>query len=164
MYFHEWKNIRILIKISLKFVLKGPINNIPALAQIMAWRQPGDKPLSEPLMVRLLMHTCVTQPQWVKNNERIMVNPRPQILQGQCYIQSCNGTILHLLISVKYSTIVISHLHILPSVSYPITLPSFTDLISELSRQSTWITVLRQTGPLNILTLNVQGTELSWFN
>ena len=24
---------------------KGPINNIPALIQIMAWRRPGDKPL-----------------------------------------------------------------------------------------------------------------------
>ena len=39
------------IKILLKFVLKGPINNIPALIQIMAWRRPGDKPLSEPMMV-----------------------------------------------------------------------------------------------------------------
>ena len=26
---------------SLKFVPKGPINNIPALVQIMAWRRPG---------------------------------------------------------------------------------------------------------------------------
>ena len=38
-------------KISLKFVSKGPINNIPALVQIMAWPRPGDKPLSEPMMV-----------------------------------------------------------------------------------------------------------------
>ena len=37
-------------KISLKFLSKGPINNIPALFQIMAWRLPGDKPLSEPMM------------------------------------------------------------------------------------------------------------------
>ena len=27
------------------------INNIPALVQIMAWRRPGDKQLSEPMMV-----------------------------------------------------------------------------------------------------------------
>ena len=40
-----------LIKISLKFVPKGPIDNNPELIQIMAWRQPGDKPLSEPMMV-----------------------------------------------------------------------------------------------------------------
>ena len=52
--------------ISLKFVPKGPINNIPALGQIMAWRRPGDKPLSEPMMVILLTHICVTWPHWVK--------------------------------------------------------------------------------------------------
>ena len=45
-FFNE--NVGISIKISLKFVHKGPINNIPALVQIMAWRRPGDKPLSEP--------------------------------------------------------------------------------------------------------------------
>ena len=55
-----------LIKISLKFVPKGPISNIPALVYIMAWRRPGAKPLSEPLMVSLLTHICVTRPQWVK--------------------------------------------------------------------------------------------------
>ena len=44
------------MKISLKFVPKGPINNIPALVQIMALRRPGDKSLSEPMMVSLLMH------------------------------------------------------------------------------------------------------------
>ena len=31
----------------------------------MAWCRPGDKPLSEPMMVNLLMHICVTRPQWV---------------------------------------------------------------------------------------------------
>ena len=45
------QNIWILIEILLKFVAKGPINNIPALVQIMAWCQPGDKPLSEPMMI-----------------------------------------------------------------------------------------------------------------
>ena len=60
------ENVWIPIKISLKFVPKGPINNIPALVQIMAWRRPGDKPLSEPMMVSLMMHICVTRPQWVK--------------------------------------------------------------------------------------------------
>ena len=59
------KDVRISIKISLKFVHKGPINNNPALVQIMAWRRSGDKPLSEPMMVSLLTHICVTRPQWV---------------------------------------------------------------------------------------------------
>ena len=54
------KNVSISIKISLKFVPKGPINNIPALVQIMAWRRPGDKPLSETMMVNLLTHICFT--------------------------------------------------------------------------------------------------------
>ena len=36
--------VRILIKISLKFVSKGPINNIPALVQITAWHRLGNKP------------------------------------------------------------------------------------------------------------------------
>ena len=59
------ENAWISINISLKFVPNGPINNIPALVQIMAWRRSGDKPFSEPLMVRLLTHICVTRPEWV---------------------------------------------------------------------------------------------------
>ena len=55
-----------LTEISLKFVLKVGINNIPTFVQIMAWRRPGDKPLSEPRMVSLPTHICVTRPQWVK--------------------------------------------------------------------------------------------------
>ena len=58
------ENVWIPIKISLKFVPKGLINNIPALVQIMAWRRAGDKPLSEPMMVSLPTHICVTRPQW----------------------------------------------------------------------------------------------------
>ena len=68
------ENIRISIKISLKFVPKGPINNIPTLVQIMAWRRPGDKPLSEPMMVRSLTHICVTRPQWVKAFSRMKMH------------------------------------------------------------------------------------------
>ena len=40
---------------------------IPALVQMMAWRRLGNKPLSEPIMVSLLTHMCVTRPQWVKD-------------------------------------------------------------------------------------------------
>ena len=53
------------VKISLKLVPRGLINNIPELVQIMAWRRPGDKPLSEPMMVSLPTHICVSRPQWV---------------------------------------------------------------------------------------------------
>ena len=56
------ENISLPIKISL-FVPQGLINNILALVQIMAWRRPGDKPLSEPMMVSLPTNICVTRPQ-----------------------------------------------------------------------------------------------------
>ena len=59
------EDVWIALKISLKFVPRVRINNIPALVQIMAWRRPGDKPLSEPMMVSLSTHICVTRPQWV---------------------------------------------------------------------------------------------------
>ena len=44
------ENVWISIKISLKFVPKSPINNIPALVQIM---------------IRLPTHVCITLPQWI---------------------------------------------------------------------------------------------------
>ena len=50
------ENMWISVKISLNFVPKGPISNIPALVLIMAWCRPGDKPLSETMMVRLTTH------------------------------------------------------------------------------------------------------------
>ena len=43
------------------------INNIPALVQIMAQHQQGNRPLSEPMMFRLPTNICVTQLQWVKS-------------------------------------------------------------------------------------------------
>ena len=55
---------------SLKISLKVQITNIPALVQIMAWRRPVDKLLSEPIIVSLLTHMCITQPQWVNWNPR----------------------------------------------------------------------------------------------
>ena len=89
-FFNE--NILISLNISLKFVPKGPINNIPALVPIMAWRRPGDKPLSEPVMVRLPTYICVTRPQWVNwenassHSEMYVLlsgsNATPNITQG----------------------------------------------------------------------------------
>ena len=45
------ENVWIAIETSLRFVPKGPINNIPALVQIRAWHQTSDKPLTEAMMV-----------------------------------------------------------------------------------------------------------------
>ena len=50
------KMYKFQIKISLKFVPKVPINNIPAMVQIMAWHWLGDKSLSELMMVCEQMH------------------------------------------------------------------------------------------------------------
>ena len=75
-----WKeNEWILIKISLKFVPKGPINNIPSLVQIMAWCLQCDEPLSESMMIWLSTHIIVTWPQWVKRET-------PQAVQNKCHV------------------------------------------------------------------------------
>ena len=63
------ENLWISIRISWKFVPRGPINNTPALVQIMAWRRSGDKPLFAPMVVSLPTHLCVTGPQWVINRQ-----------------------------------------------------------------------------------------------
>ena len=73
MHFLEWKCIVwISIRSSLKCVPKGTINNIPSLVQIMAWCRPGDKPLSEPMMVNLLTYIWFIRPHWLNGN---YVNP-----------------------------------------------------------------------------------------
>ena len=60
------ENEGIPLKISLTFVSKGPIDNIRSLVQIMAWRLPCYRPLSDPVMGSLWTHVCVTRSQWVK--------------------------------------------------------------------------------------------------
>ena len=62
------ENVWIPIKISLKFVPKGPINNSPAMVQIMAWHHPGHQPLYEPMVVSLPTHICVAGPQCVNTD------------------------------------------------------------------------------------------------
>ena len=78
-------NIWISINVSLKCVLNGPINNISALVQIMAWRRLGDKPLSEPMMVSLLTHICVTQPRWINHQLPTVLLWLTQNINFQCY-------------------------------------------------------------------------------
>ena len=88
------ENVRILIEISLKFFPKGWINNIPSLVQIMAWRLPGDKPLSESMMVRLQTHICVARPQWVKISLKLVqghpINNIPEMVQIMAWCRSGN--------------------------------------------------------------------------
>ena len=58
------ENTWISLKVSLKFVPRGPINNIPTLVWITAERCPGDKPM----MVSLPTHICVIRPRWVNGS------------------------------------------------------------------------------------------------
>ena len=55
------ENVWISLKITRKFIPAFWINNIPALVKIMAWRQPGEKPLSEPMVFSLVTYICVTR-------------------------------------------------------------------------------------------------------
>ena len=108
------ENVEISIKISLKFVPKGPINNIPSLVQVMAWRRPGDKPLTEPMVVKSLTHICVTRPQWVK---RIMAVEDFKYIfvdlksRASHHCNNCNDVIMGAVasqitsVSVIYSTV-----------------------------------------------------------
>ena len=82
------ETVLISIKISLKFIPKGPINNIPALVQIMAWRRPGAKPLSEPMLPTLLTHIYVTRPQWVKSVSPKLLTADPHVMMRYTFDKS----------------------------------------------------------------------------
>ena len=56
------ESVYISISISLKFVPRGPNYSSSGLA----CSRPGDKPLSELMMISLLAHMCVTRHKWVK--------------------------------------------------------------------------------------------------
>ena len=64
MHYLKWK-CRNFDWDSTEFCSQGPIDNTPALIQIMAWRRPCNKLLFDPKMVSLLAHIGVTRPQWV---------------------------------------------------------------------------------------------------
>ena len=118
------ENAWISLEISLKFVPKVQINNIPALVQIMAWRRPGDKPFSEPMVVSLPTHICITRPQWVdvgllavinvcspdsllQHSHRCIILFSGSVLRcGSCYVS-------HILCTVLY--LVLLFFHILPA-------------------------------------------------
>ena len=78
------------IRFSLTFLSNGPINNIRALVQIMAWRRPGDKLLSEPMMVILLMNLWSTRPQWVNNRDALSLH-RISEMDKSLYLYQIKG-------------------------------------------------------------------------
>ena len=62
-FFNE--NDRIQIPISLKFLPRGPIDNKPALVQVMAWCWTGNKPLSVPMLTQYTDACIQHQGRWV---------------------------------------------------------------------------------------------------
>ena len=58
------ENVWISLEISLKFIHRIQLTIFQHWFR--CW-QPGDKPLSEPMMVSLLMHICISWPQWVNS-------------------------------------------------------------------------------------------------
>ena len=65
MHCHKWKYMN-FNKNFTKVCFNVTNDNIPALVQLMVWHQPCEKPFSESTMVSLMMHICVTRPQWFK--------------------------------------------------------------------------------------------------
>ena len=63
MHFLKWKYFNLEFHWSL-------FPRVQVLVRIMAWCRPGDKPLSEPMMITLLMQICATQPQWDNANQK----------------------------------------------------------------------------------------------
>ena len=86
MYFLEWKRINFDCECN-EVCFHGSsylMNPIPALVQKMAWHQPSDKPSSQPMMVSLLTHICVTRPQWVKGQVTEMYRLKLRNTESQC--------------------------------------------------------------------------------
>ena len=52
MHFLQWKCLNFYEELT-EAVPIVPINNIPALVEIMAWCRPGDKPSPQPMLVRI---------------------------------------------------------------------------------------------------------------
>ena len=84
-FFRE--NVWISLKISLNFVAKVPVTNIPTLVQIILWfgTGQGNKPSSGPLVVSLQMHKYVTRPRWVKGIRYYI-----RLIKTRCYIPRGN--------------------------------------------------------------------------
>ena len=82
------ENMKILIKMSLKFISMGPINNIPALVQTMARCRKGDKPLSETMLNVVLV--C-----W-RIHTSLGLNEAPSHYMNQCGLITGKVQCLHL--------------------------------------------------------------------
>ena len=87
----------ILIWISLKFVPKDPIDNTPALVQVMAWCRAGDEPLSEPLLSSSVKHICDTRGRWDNITNKVQWHsPLSSLTENVQFIKMHKLKIVHL--------------------------------------------------------------------
>ena len=153
MHFLEWKWMT-SIKISLKFVPKVPINNIQALVQIMAWRWPGDKPLSEPMMVVLPTHICGTRPQWV--NSYLWVCNAQHVYVA---VEQQHGHVLHSFVA-KFHEIGMKIYVIIHCTKYILYVGTVETCVSQMSLQNTKIVIaLKKEWPVNFICIFAFGTK-----
>ena len=100
------------------------MNNIPTLVRVMAWRRTGDKPLSEPMIVRLPTHICVTRPLWVltRLGFGIILFKCRSIMRvtGKCFVSSwwpwfqsrSSVLIIYICMCIPHMSSVIGHIYI----------------------------------------------------
>ena len=70
---------------------KGPINNTPASLQMIPWRQLGNRPLTEPMVVRLPKHVWLTRPQWIKTEAHGTMSNKNLNGDRTVYIKALNS-------------------------------------------------------------------------
>ena len=81
----SWMQIyKVRLNFHLSFFSKGPIKNIPALVQMMAWCGPATSHyLNQWWLASLLTHICVTRPQWCGGSLRWRHNARDSVSNHQ---------------------------------------------------------------------------------
>ena len=80
-YLNENENI--LIQISLQLVPRSPIDNKPALVQVVAWPWTGNKPLPEPMMTQFTVHICGNR----GDELNPALTPFPELKSTLCILQ-----------------------------------------------------------------------------
>ena len=98
------ENVWVSLKISLTFVPKARINNIPALVQIRAYRGPGAKPLSEPMVVSLFTHICINWSQLIAIQCNVWYDISPWIVL--CHVVPFSLCMLYQLIDTSTTQVV----------------------------------------------------------
>ena len=116
----------------------------------MAWRRPGDKLLSEPVMARLLTHICVTRPQWVNSlwpSDLIYLRSWSTLIQVMAYcliapshyLNQCWLTIKEILWHPFHGNVYLNTQVINPKVMFEI----YTFEITATSPRVQWVTLLK---------------------